>query len=184
LTRHSVGVLEKKVVVAMAGKIAESRSLRGASPGWIRFRTDEQRVAIHEAAHAVIAMVFGLYVYSASVEPDAASAGRVVYGFRPARPHWPEIEQVHDDRKSVALMCWALVGCSGWRQALQRVRVLRVRTAELVDEHWPAIVELAGELIRRVELSQTEIADLLRSFPRGELSRAENTWIFPYAPAA
>jgi hypothetical protein len=44
------------------------------------------------------------------------------------------------------------------------VRLLRVRTAELVDANWPAVIAISSELMQRRELDQTELADVLQSF--------------------
>lgn len=163
-------ILENKAIVMLAGTVAEARSARGDSPGWIRIRTGEERTAFHEAGHAVVARGFGLHVYSASIKPDPEqrigngySAGRVQFGASPTKPAGKFGVGLHDHQE-VARLCWALTGGRGWRPALHTVRLLRVRTAELVDANWPAVIAISSELMQRRELDQTELADVLQSF--------------------
>lgn len=167
---ESAETLRRMACVFLAGKVAEHRCLRGAAPGWRRFRFDDERTAFHEAGHAVTARLLGLHVYSATITPDLGftvgtgqhSAGMVKMGWKP-QPEEREPKRAGlPDNQEAARLCWILGGCKGWRETLHMVRSLRTETAKQIEANWSAVVDLAAELMRRRDLDQGDVAAVLQ----------------------
>jgi hypothetical protein len=156
--------------VFLAGKVAEHRCLLGESSGWRRVRAAGERLAFHEAGHALCGSLLGLHIYSATITPDLGfsvgtgqhAAGMVTMGWKP-QPEEAEPKRagLPDNREAVRL-CWILSGCKGWRETLRMVRLLQAETAELLEANWPAVVALAGELVRRRDLDQSGVQAILQ----------------------
>jgi hypothetical protein len=160
-------LLRRKAIVILSGRVAEIRSLRGSSPGnWRRHRTQEERIAHHEAGHAIIAREFGFCVFRATIIPDRGqrvgngcySAGIVEYGVAPVYGR-AEKMPILPDHQEAARLCGALAG-GGWRATLRYVRQLQTEAEALIEILWPDVTAMAGELIRRRDLGQEEIAQI------------------------
>lgn len=163
-------ILAAQAVILLAGKCAERRALRGSSAGWRRFRTPEEMVALHEAGHAALANAAGFIVFSASILHSSETAGvtgsgpsigRVHFGLGVAPGLGDKPEGGPDIRQALRL-CAIVTGNRGWRPILQLARYLHATASEQVERHWDDICRVAAVLIERRELSQADLAELLR----------------------
>ncbi|MBX3437230.1 MAG: hypothetical protein KF861_07060 [Planctomycetaceae bacterium] len=132
---------------------------------------DNTSVAIHEAAHAVVALAFGVVptevaVYGgcghcslpASISDDAAAVVGIAGAIAVADLLG------HDDMLSSSDATLANhVLCTGRRQHVaNRVRAV---ASELIWLHRAAICDLASELMSRQTLSQAELGNFCRKTP-------------------
>lgn len=164
----NAGVLRRQAIVLLAGPLAESRSRRGSSPGWMRLRGPAELRAIHEAGHAIVAIRLGFHVYSASVTPCPSQAvgygcysgGRILFGLTLHTSAIPARESVGaglHDYQHAARLCYLLSGEADWRPVLRVARLLRVEASAIVDENWPAVISLSEVLALRGDLGQEEV---------------------------
>jgi hypothetical protein len=157
-----------EAVTCLAGPLAEKRALRGSGPGWVRSRTWEERVAYHEAGHAVAAAACRLYVHSVSIIPDEDSGGRCLSSRSAELPDGPEKKlppKKRRDHHKAACYAWLLTSFDDrpqWKSALATVRVLRRRTEEILERHWFVVMAVANALEHRKELDRAEIESLVR----------------------
>jgi hypothetical protein len=119
-------------VIALAGPVAEYRAVHPmVEDGWIPARLPlERRLAIHEAGHAIAAIVAGRFVHEASIIPRRFSAGHVVWSKSPVRCSQPIKEKVETDYSNAARLAslllsllarrWEKGGSSGlrWRAVI------------------------------------------------------------------
>lgn len=172
-TARVIAGFEASGVVHLAGKAAERRALQGSAPGWRRWRTPEELRAHHEAGHAIAQWARGDFVWKLSIMVDKNTrvgksgylAGFSSAGVTPAPPGPIEFPaRVDCDLRNAAGDCMMLSLCEppyGWRGAVRAAHRLRARTRDLVEQHWPLIAALAGELVRHQELDRAQIEAIL-----------------------
>jgi hypothetical protein len=159
----AVEIVERQVIVTMSGDVGVERALRGSAPGWRRHRTLIELMAHHEAAHAICAAVLGFFVYEISIVPDKSitfhegrcfEGGHVLFGAIKGEP------PVHSltDRQVIVRLCYAVATETGWKGTLRRVRELRTRTVEIVENNWGAVSALAQDLQQRPRIEREEFA--------------------------
>src|SRR5262249_22150224 len=146
--------IENDVVVTLAGKAAERRALQRDPEGWLRVRTPAEVIALHEAAHAVLARALGHVVYELSVVPRPSVpvgqtflAGVCRHGEQPQDISLPKdrFSNLETDSRRAAQYCMLLASQPmSWSSALKTARKLRDRARRLVDQHWLTISILAG----------------------------------------
>lgn len=165
--RMTAGVIygETEVMIALAGLIAERRSLRGVEPGWRRFRTALEVKAYHEAGHATAAALLGQGVAYIDVisRPDLGRGGICLHSCDPSNAlSATDLEKPYDsDHAQAVRLAFLLAPESGWRAALRTVHELRTRTESLIEANWSHVTALAGELERRGSMDGEEIAPYL-----------------------
>jgi hypothetical protein len=161
MTTETERVVFSKAVVSMAGPLAEKRALRGSGPGWVVQVTTERRIAVHEAGHAVLATVTGLYAHRVTVVPDAYSLGHCLVSSSPDTPEEPS--EVRTDLDQVCRFAWALThfdpAIPRWKAVLATARRIRSTAAQFVECHWFEIQALASELERNQHLDRNQIED-------------------------
>lgn len=159
---------EKRVIIALAGSIAQRRAHQGSAAGWKRMLSPEQSTCFHEAGHAVVAHALGWHAYELTLEPDPAltvetGASVSAYcstGTKPECPGGAKTTGVmNSDRRTAAMFCVVIGG--DWKGALRCLRALRATAAELVERNWLSIGYLAFELERCRTLNQDRIAVIL-----------------------
>ncbi|MCA9246671.1 MAG: hypothetical protein KDA42_06135 [Planctomycetales bacterium] len=146
---------------------------------YIQYRPDEQ-IAIHEAAHAVVAIAKGGTVRKATIEPEADTAGHVVvtgiedsYGEAlcdlsaqvavdrlaclrggPAPDTEGSGRDFHNAAKSLASRM-------SWRtrddEAIAWAGRCKRHASVIVTVHWAEIESLADELLDRRSLDETDV---------------------------
>ncbi len=124
-------------------------------------RTREEVTAFHESGHAVIAAAQGQMPWKVTIVPITG----VCYGHvsleRPANESDPwggrgctrDAAAVRKNARALAL--------SGQRRPLEILRAIRREAAKLVEEHWPLIGDLAGELLKRKTLHRADVAAII-----------------------
>jgi hypothetical protein len=159
---------QAEVIVRLAGRAAERRSLEGGRDGWSRFRSFEEIKAYHEAGHAVLLTALRgstvLYVDILS-RPELKRGGLCIAGHAGV-DYTPEQLREDRDRKSpsdykVAVQMCFLLAPSDWRATLRVAKALRAETDRLVDAHWRSISSLANELAKRGAMNREEIEPFL-----------------------
>lgn len=167
--------IERDVIVAMAGGIAEQRSMKGSEAGFIRWRSQAELYAYHESGHIVVAAALGWCPWKASIVPDSSvkvgrgtRAGFAQYGVTDEPPMAPDsgIEN-ETDRQSAAksLLCLSLrgeEGPRGWRGAIRIANRLRSQAHSLIEGNWSVVNRLAIALVQYRELNRDQIGRLLR----------------------
>ena len=160
---------ENNVVMLLAGSLAARRSLQGSEPGWRRLRAQEELVCFHEAGHVLVFHLNGEHVYEATAIPNSLkkTLGYCRGGESPEPPEFDDTKPGPTDIQSAAGLCLALSLLesnwreSNWRSAIQIYHRLRQRAASLVEEHWPAVCLLAGELMFHKRLDQRQLTAIL-----------------------
>ena len=170
---------ETEALISLAGKAGERRCQQGSEPGWVRWRSWDEVKAYHEAAHAVVAHLFGRYVWRLSIVPDESVkvqktshvAGRCWSGHTPEAPvEMPKRDRLETDLHETARCCQlvALVESPhDWKAALRIAHRLRGRARIMIAANWYLLVALAQELLRCHELDQAQIARFLKDETRG-----------------
>lgn len=162
--------IEQAVIVRLAGAAGERQAYLLSGVKNRQILPWPRRVAVHEAAHAVAALVFGEYVHLISTIPRAAdpAAGVTYYsGVCKATKEKNPVDplkisdQIVGDVKWAALSCWLLGGGVTWRSGLAVYRRLKAETERLIEAHWQEITTLAAALIARKSLVQAEINQVL-----------------------
>jgi len=162
---HEVtGQLERRIIVSLAGKVAEKLCLRGSEPGCMRHRTNRQRTAFHEAGHLIAARTIGLTVCALTVAPPDIRVGtRRLAGYMAFSEFEPSSgTTIVPDHQQAARQAFALLGIQNgkwpdWRLVRQYLREARVRTEALLSANWQLVDWFATELVRRKGLSAEEI---------------------------
>jgi hypothetical protein len=164
---------EKQVIISLAGKAAERLARRGSEPGWQRWLSREQRIALHEAGHAVIAIAAERFVYQLSIVADKSVtiqktsylAGFAQHGTEPLLPGEeppPVRKHMKTDFFQAAILCRLLAPDPGWKSTLKEVRRLREKTEGLLAANMPIVEILAAQLTRRKHLDQAQIEKVLK----------------------
>jgi hypothetical protein len=162
---------------------------KAANRAWKAYgkvRVSEARrrlVAYHEAGHAVIGRVVGIPVTEVSINPKTLSADGITMT-DPTRPPFKKFSEpdviftlagpVAEERFTGK----ASTGAGGdnefvryhskWLPQAKRKTargVLKARTEQLVDEHWPEITEVAHELLRVGTVSMERIDAIMDYAP-------------------
>lgn len=146
-------------------------------------RDDEtrRRTALHEAGHAVVAVLIGRAVNYVSVQPAGASLGRTVF----QQAHALDLGDHRQVEREIALLVAGFVaeiiddpmtlpdGCTNevWQGALLAIeighgrrgfeRVVK-RTAKMLKAVWPTVLVLAAELHRRQRVDGRVLQRLVR----------------------
>ena len=154
MTASSIEWAIGEVMVLVAGPIGERMS--GRRP------TLEHVVAVHEAAHVVVAFLRGQRLHGVSIIPwPGHSLGRTT-SRQPTpedlRKPWPADEQKARD--------YARLG--GFDLA-----AIEATTEKLLSDHWPLVRRLADALLERKVLSGRRIRRLLYRAQRKEMRRAQ-----------
>ena len=162
-------------MVSLAGPLAERRARRGSEPGWVRMLSEERRIAVHEAGHAICALVCEKYVIELTIipDPEKKSLGHCLYS-RDAdfRRDPNETKTVSTrDRTEAARYAWLLTSWPPdppyWKAVLGTVRMLRATAAQILDRNWVFVIALADALQQRRALSREELAEIrCRIMPR------------------
>jgi hypothetical protein len=164
---------EKQVVISLAGKAAERLARRGSEPGWQRWLSKEQRVATHEAGHALAAIAAERFVYQLSIVADESVTiqktghlgGFAQHGPQPLLPGEeppPVRKHMTTDFFQAAILCRLLAPDPGWKATLKEVRRLRKTTDALLAANMPIVEILAAQLNRRKKLDQRQIEAILK----------------------
>jgi len=166
-----IAKLESRVIIYLAGRAAERRALRGSAPGWIRFRSHEEVVALHEAAHGIAQWSYGLHVWKINVLEHGdvlVGESRLTGAFSAAGTSTDPPALLNFSPRgdlSMAVGVCNLLSTyepiSGWRTTLHIARRLRARARAFVDQHWLAITVLAEELVRSKELNRAQVESIL-----------------------
>lgn len=155
-----------QAVICLAGRRAEKRGLQGSEPGWQRVLDREQRIALHEAGHALVALKLGQFVYEAAIitEPGI-NAGYIKHGATPQRPPEKPLRKETDERSLVRRFAPAVAlawyGSIGFRCIRACIRMLTAQTDEMLAADWPLVWHVANALLQERTLSQERIAMLL-----------------------
>lgn len=174
---NAASEIEREVIVALAGSASARRSLRGGAPGWTRFRSSGELVALHEAGHAVIARAVGLHVQSATIIPRPVDSGMIFGSVIISRQASASNDPPDEGSSDLCLLISSAAADGNdltqavrnasilvpftkprWRQILATVRRLRAIADELIDSNWPAIEALGAELGRQGTLSGSACA--------------------------
>jgi hypothetical protein len=169
--------VEASILISLAGKAAERRSLQGSDPGWRRLRSAEELIAFHEAGHAVVARAVGWHTYEINMRPDngqRVETGAVVLaycssGFT-ADPPPSNLQSgspaaakgsrnLWSDRHKAAY--FALLEKGDWRRAYRYLSELRLIADALVDANWLQVRCLAQELERCPLMGRVRIYQIL-----------------------
>jgi hypothetical protein len=158
----------ERAVILWAGDLAQARAKRKNKAGWVLVLSPERERAIHEAAHGVTASVVGQFVHRLSIVPDP---GRCLPDERYYSGGFCDCSDREDDdrpvssrpmrdRSQIALAGWALaawnVPCR-WKSVLATVRMFRQAAETILNQHWPLVLALAGELEQRKTMDRSEI---------------------------
>lgn len=156
--------------ISLGGYAAEHRALYGA-PGtvWRRLRSRDELKAFHEAGHAVVALCFDRYVFGLSINPDSAVkignsgtlGGFALIGRNPEPCSSDTPDRLRSDRQSVALFASLTEAQPNWRSTLRTVQAWRAEVRALIDEHWLLVASLAGALLEKRTLNQSDIAAIV-----------------------
>ena len=153
-------------VIALAGPVAEYRAMHPiVDDGWIPMRLPlERRVAIHEAGHAIAAIVTERFVHEASIIPCQFAAGRVVYS-RSAAPYSPQpmkekIETDYSKAVRLASLFAPFDICPRWKAIRQVIRTIRQRAEEILENNWVEVLAVAGALEKHKSLDRSQIKAL------------------------
>lgn len=177
---------ETLAMVCLAGPAASRRCRQGSAPGWRRYRTGDEVLAHHEAAHGVCGHLLGRYVWELTIIEDRTvkvqktsfSAGHAWSGDTPEPPsERPRRERAETDfrRAAEASRILSIIEPPfGWRSTLRIVRRMRAQANALVDANWRSIMALAEELLRQRELDQEQIARFLKDETRGSYWRTRS----------
>jgi hypothetical protein len=165
--------IEAWIIVCLAGYEGARRSKQGSAPGWFRFRSKTEVTAWHEGAHAVCANACGLTVYSASIIPRGEYMFKntlvLAKGWceimRPkCIPDPPDGREEHE-LQTAARLCHLLAGEGDWKTTTRKLRQMRARTRDLVNQNARLIGDIAFELQRLRDLD-SRMMDLLMNAPR------------------
>jgi hypothetical protein len=152
-------------LILLAGSLAARRALRGAEPGWRRFRTDLEVMAHHEAGHATVAALLGRGVVYIDVfnRADLRRGGVCLHSSDPFRElSKDDLEKPSDSDYTQAVRLASLLAPEpGWLATLRTLHELKRRTEALIEANWRKVTALAYELGRRGSMGGKEIAPYL-----------------------
>ncbi len=157
---EAVRELQVTAIIFAAGPIASRRCLRGSEPGWRRVRTREEIAAHHEAAHAAVALALGTVAWLATIVPVPGVNSGYVLLAQPADASDPWGGRKYTSDAAVVRETVRALSLTG-RRPLEILRAIRREAAKLVEEHWPLIGDLAGELLKRKTLHRADVAAII-----------------------
>lgn len=164
----------REIIISLAGAAAERRATLAGDDGWRRALTRNQRTAVHEAGHLVIAAACGHTAYSGTIVADETIkmqksghvGGMASHGIGPTPPEpKPEKpERMETDFRTAAKYCWLFGDWKpgSWRQALALYRELKALTQALVEANWDLILALSVELVKHKTLNQEQLTNIIR----------------------
>jgi len=161
------------IMISLAGRAAEARARRPDRDGFRRLMDATERVAIHEAAHLVVAVAVGQCQNGAAIERFENGCRGVAQHCEATPPEGvadhPTFERFDDlerDFQKATAIAKLAVG-RGW---LRYLRELWLRTDGILAQHWLAVKMLAMELHRTETVRRDRAQELLdRWMPiRGE----------------
>jgi ATP-dependent Zn protease len=124
----------------------------------------ERRVAIHEAGHAIAAIVTERFVHEASIIPHGLMTGHIVWSKSPAPCSQQAIkEKIENDYSSAARLASLFAPfdiCPRWKAILAVVRTIRQRAEQIVEENWVEVLAVAGALEKHKRLDRSQIEAL------------------------
>jgi hypothetical protein len=132
---------------------------------------DEEAVAYHEAAHAVVSLVLGYRCRYVAIRPKgeaccdqpAEHALQILIAARIAEAKHAgssDIWRDSDDKvRATNLALWITRGDT--EQAGALISLLIAETTDRVEEHWPAIGRVAAALLERSRIPGDELAGLI-----------------------
>ena len=148
--------LLRRMIVTCAGPAAGTRCLQGSEPGWTRTRSRVERIAFHEAAHAVANAALGGRSTTATIVPVSCEGGVVLgsvnlgEGTPDGSGHWTGTDG-EKLREAVAF-------CTADRQKrLDLFRWVRAEAERLLCQFWPEVTALANELLTHKSLDRAQI---------------------------
>jgi hypothetical protein len=153
-------------VIALAGPVAEYRAVHPmVEDGWIPARLPlERRLAIHEAGHAIAAIVTERFVHEASIIPRQFSAGHVVWSRSPApcspQPMKEKVETDYSNAVRLASLFAPFDVCPRWKAIRQVIRTIRQRAEEILENNWVEVLAVAGALEKHKRLDRSQIEAL------------------------
>lgn len=159
---------ERRVIIALAGSVAQRRAHQPSPAGWKRMLSSEQATCFHEAGHAVAAYALGWHAYLMTIDPPplvvetgASVSAYCSTGTKPECPGGAKPTGVmNSDRRTAAMFCLVMGG--NWKGALRCLRTLRATAADLVERNWESVKFLAYELEHCRQLDQAQIANILK----------------------
>jgi hypothetical protein len=161
-------VFFRQGLIALAGKIAETRALRGSEPGWVKLISPEGSLAIHEAAHQIVAAL------CVSGEHHSQLGMEVQRWHIFCRWLLPTVSQPRPlilepgtsvlilDRTHIAEAALALTlthcpkDMPRWPVARRVIRLLRQAAAALIEEHWFLIIVPSAHIKREFWASRSK----------------------------
>jgi hypothetical protein len=171
----------QSAIIALAGKIAEVHARRPDKDGWVRLITPERSLALHEAAHAVVAASLARYVLRLSIVPNEkcrSRSGRYIQAGHCLHSSEPEIELgppeesvLVPDHSRVALAALALTlaycpdEMPSWMAARRIIRVLRQATSAIVVQNWILINSLGSQLERDKQIDRVAVERFTNRVP-------------------
>jgi len=137
------------IMISLAGRAAEARARRPDRDGFRRLMDSAERVAIHEAAHLVVAVAVGRHQNGAAIEKldDGCRGLAQHYQATPPEgaadhPTFERFDELERDFRKATALAKLAVG-HGW---LRYLRELWLRTDAILERHWLAVKMLAIEL--------------------------------------
>ncbi len=137
-------------MITLAGNCAVARARRPDSHGWKRQMDWHELIAIHEAAHTVVAVAVGHLQNGAAIEKTdhsyrgiAEHSPATLPDSSPDCPNFEDFDKLLPDLRKATAYAQLAVGPVGW---LKYLRTLWIRTEEVLERHWLAVKMLAMEL--------------------------------------
>jgi hypothetical protein len=164
-------ILEAEILFTLAGPLAERRVWRIEKlwPWW-RFRVGQDKALVwHEASHACIAEITGVYyVHRICVVPTNAG-DRIIAGFIITSPSAAALPPsslspsltASTDSETVAKCCVELGG--GWRGGVRELHRLRKQAIQMVAENWALIRAIAKVLSEQRTLDRAAFLAVLET---------------------
>lgn len=139
-----------QIMICLGGRAAELRARRPDSDGWCRRMDKRERVADHEAGHLLLAVATNQGQNGAAIEMVEGGCRGIAQHYAGAppdldHPTFERFDELRRDFVKATDYAKLAVGLHGW---LKYLRVLWLRTDEILAAHWLAVRMLSQELQR------------------------------------
>ena len=152
------------IMISLAGRAAEARARRPDRDGFRRLMDITERVAIHEAAHLVVAVAVGQCQNGAAIEKFDNGCRGLAQHYQATAPEgvadhptFETFDELERDFQKATAIAKLAVG-HGW---LRYLRELWLRTDGILAQHWLAVKMLAMELHRTETVRRDRAQELL-----------------------
>ena len=153
------------IMITLAGLCAEARARRPDRHGFRRQMEWHALIAIHEAAHTVVAVAVGHHQNGAAVEKTEHSYRGIAEHSpvtlpdgSPDHPTFEHFDKLLPDLRKATAFAQLAIGPVGW---LRYLRTQWLRTDAILERHWLAVKMLASELRATGTVRRNRAQDLL-----------------------